>query len=293
MITTSVVVVAFRSCADLRCGLPVLLADPSVGSVVVVDNSSDEATARLVAAAGRVRYVDPGRNLGFARACNIGMRATEDPVVTFLNPDVLLVRSLRELVESCAADERQLLAGGLRSGAAGTHLGNARRPVTFAGELRRCLLGSRASHLPVPGGTARIPVPQVDGAFVVGSRAFLEDLGGFDERFELYFEDVDLCDRARARGRVVMDTDLWGRHAGGRSSSTVAAVSYTVFRVSRIRYFTKRAGTTGACAALGLTALEALVRSLGRQPEGLRVRLRALALATREVLRPGTVRVLS
>ena len=59
-------------------------------------------------------------------------------------------------------------------------------------------------------------------------------MSGFDERFELYFEDVDLCDRARAAGRVLLDTRAYGTHAHGASSRTVARPSYCVFRVSRV-----------------------------------------------------------
>jgi GT2 family glycosyltransferase len=221
------------------------------------------------------------------------MRSTEDPVVTFLNPDVVLERSLLELVESCVEGEPQLVAGGLVSGRGSHHLGNARRPVTFTRELQRCVVGSRVSEHPIAAGRGRVAVTQVDGAFLMGSRDFLDGLAGFDERFELYFEDVDLCDRARAVDRVVLDTRCYGTHAGGRSSRRVAAASYCVFRVSRVRYLAKRAGARGGMAALVLTLVEVLARSLTRQPEGWRVRLRALGLVAREVVHPGTVRVLS
>ncbi|SNR77003.1 glycosyltransferase [Blastococcus mobilis] len=293
MIRTAVVVVAFRSAEHLRHGLPPVMADPDVGDIVVVDNSSDPATAEVVRrTGGRVRYIDPGANLGFATACNIGYRATGDPVVTFLNPDVVLERGVGELVKACAADGSLVVAGGLASGDEDVLL-NARYRVTLWNELRRAVLGARVSFDPRPFGTTTTPVAQVDGAFLMAARTFLDALGGFDERFELYFEDVDLCDRARERGHVVMDTQRYGTHAAGASSRTVAAASYCVFRVSRIRYFAARAGTLAAAAAVAITAVELVVRTLTRQPEGWSVRLRALRLAARELLRPGTVRVLS
>ncbi|WP_216870581.1 glycosyltransferase family 2 protein [Modestobacter excelsi] len=293
MTRTSVVVVAYRSSGYLERGLPALLRDPAVGDVVVVDNSSDPATARVVGRAdGRVRYVDPGANLGFARGCNLGMRATSDPVVTFLNPDVLLEQSLAELVDRCGADDRMVLGGGL-TGEAGGALGNARRRETLGTELRRAVLGAGSSLQPVAADTGTIAVPQVDGAFLIAHRTFLELLDGYDERFELYFEDVDICDRARVHGRVLLDTRRFGSHAGGGSSRTVAAVSYCVFRVSRIRYFAKRGGRAAAAAALVVAVAEVVARTLTRQPEGWRVRWRALRLSAREAWRPGTVRVLS
>ncbi|MFQ1003410.1 glycosyltransferase [Modestobacter sp. SSW1-42] len=293
MTRTSVVLVAYRSAGYLERGLPALLRDPAVGEVVVVDNSSDPATARVVGRTdGRVRYLDAGGNLGFARGCNLGMRATDDPVVTFLNPDVLLERSVAELVGVCAADDRVVLGGGL-TGEAGGALGNVRRRETLGVELRRAVLGAASSVQPVRPDTGTVPVPQVDGAFLMAARTFLERLGGYDERFELYFEDVDICDRAREQGRVLLDTRCYGSHAGGGSSRTVAATSYCVFRVSRIRYFAKRGGRPAAAAALLVAVAEVVARTLTRQPEGWRVRWRGLRLSAREAWRPGTVEVLS
>jgi N-acetylglucosaminyl-diphospho-decaprenol L-rhamnosyltransferase len=290
---TSVVVVGFRSAEHLERALPPLMADPDVGDIVVVDNSSDPSTADLVRRSnGRVRYVDPGANVGFATACNLGYRSTADPVVTFLNPDVVLERGVGDLVKACLADGSLVVAGALASGDDRVLL-NARHRVTLWTELRRAVLGARASFDPLPFGSTTTPVAQVDGAFLMSARTFLDALGGFDQRFELYFEDVDLCDRARERGSVVMDTRRYGTHAAGASSRTVAAVSYCVFRVSRIRYFAARAGVRGAVAAVAITTVELVVRTLTRQPEGWTVRLRAMRLAGREVLRPGSVRVLS
>jgi N-acetylglucosaminyl-diphospho-decaprenol L-rhamnosyltransferase len=290
---TSIVLVAYRSAGYLKRGLPALLRDPAVGEVVVVDNSSDPATERVVdGTGGRVRYLDPGGNVGFARGCNLGMRATGDPVVTFLNPDVGLERSVADLVEACAADDRLVLGGGL-TGEAGGALGNARRRETLGTELRRAVLGARSSVQPVTPDSGTVAVPQVDGAFLMADRTFLELLGGYDERFELYFEDLDLCERAREKGRVLLDTRCYGSHAGGGSSRTVAATSYCVFRVSRVRYFAKRGGRPAAAAALLVTLAEVVARTLTRQPEGGRVRRRALLLSAREAWRPGTVAVLS
>ncbi len=294
MTTTAMVLVAYRSAAYLEQGLEPLVRDPSVGDVVVVDNSSDPATAEVVARYGdRVRYVDPGANLGFATGCNLGYRSTTDPVVTFLNPDVLLTREVGELVDRCAAERTAVLAGGLLSMPDDPRLANGRHAVTPLRELQRAVLGAGSSVVAVPAGTGTVEVEQVDGAFLMAPRPFLDALGGFDERFELYFEDVDLCDRARAAGRVLVDTRPYGTHAHGGSARTVAAVSFCVFRVSRTRYFAKRWGKPGAAAAVLITVAETLARTVTRQPEGGRLRMRALRLVVREFAAPGSVQVLS
>jgi GT2 family glycosyltransferase len=293
-VRASVVVVAYRSRDHLGRGLPGLLADPAVGDVVVVDNSGDPGTAALVAAlGGRVRYVDPGANLGFARGCNLGARLTGDPVVAFLNPDVVLTRGLGDLAGVCAVPATVVVAGGLTDGSAGGRPGNARRRVTPALELRRAVLGARVGAGRPPEGAGPGPVDQVDGALLVLSRAAFTGLGGFDERFELYYEDVDLCDRARAVGTVLLDPRPWGTHAAGASARTSAGPAYLVFRVSRTRYLRLRHGRTGALVAVMCAALELVSRSATRQPEGDAVRLRALRLVLAEARHPGSVAVLA
>jgi GT2 family glycosyltransferase len=124
-------------------------------------------------------------------------------------------------------------------------------------------------------------------------RDFLVELDGFDERFELYFEDVDLCERARMQGSVLMDTRLYGHHAGGASSKQVGAKSFCVYRISRARYFRKRWHRWGSPAAILVAVLELVFRSLTLQPEGWATRARALRLTLREVAKPGSVQVLS
>ena len=52
--------------------------------------------------------------------------------------------------------------------------------------------------------------------------------GGFDERFELYYEDVDLCSRAEALGPIRFALTSWGTHTGGASSSGNTAAAYLV-----------------------------------------------------------------
>jgi N-acetylglucosaminyl-diphospho-decaprenol L-rhamnosyltransferase len=286
-------VVAFRSAAYLEQGLPRVMADPDVGDVVVVDNSSDPRTAEVVErTAGRVRYVDPGANLGFATACNLGYRSTDDPVVTFLNPDVLLDRGLGDLVKACLADGSVVVGGGLAGGPAETALGNARRRVTLWTELHRAVLGARASLDRRPFGTGMTPVAQVDGAFLMAARTFLDALDGFDERFELYLRTWT---SATVHAPAVRSS--W-TSSGTAPTPAVRALGRsppprTASSASPGSAISPRAGVLGAAAAVAITAVEVIVRTLTRQPEGVSVRLRALRLAGHELVRPGSVRVLS
>ncbi|MGY1698675.1 glycosyltransferase family 2 protein [Geodermatophilus sp. SYSU D00766] len=289
---TSVVIVAYRSAGSLSAALEPLLHDNAVGEIIVVDNSAEREAERIVhGTAGRVAYVAPPRNLGFAGACEFGLQSTSDPVVTFLNADVVLTRGIAPLVALCA-NGGVVASGGLRRSPDASHLSNARHRVTLWLETKRATLGSSVSLNRLAVADSIDEVAQVDGAFLMVARNHYQRLGGFDQRFELYFEDVDFCERARASGRVLLDRRAYGVHEGGGSSSQVSEVAYCVFRVSRLRYARKRFGLTGALIVCMITIIESVVRGVTRQGEGGKTRRTAFRLVVRELNIPQSVTVL-
>ena len=300
-ITVGAVVVAYNSEALIADCVTSLAADPSVVSIVVVDNSSSSAAREIVDSlevrAGVVTYVDPGANLGFARGCNLGA-ATTGPVshVAFVNPDVRMIRPLSDLARALDSSGSALVAGLLVSPATGI-ASNTRSLVSWGREFAKVIVGSRAyvgsSVQPSEESDLR-DVGQVDGALLVIATDLFEKLGGFDEQFELYYEDVDLCARAHAAGSVAVVPQAWGAHIGGASSASASSVSYSLSRISRIRYFRKAYGPSRT-TALGLLALgitEFLVRSLTRQGEGQSARRTSLAQQRAELRSPGSLRLL-
>jgi GT2 family glycosyltransferase len=145
-----------------------------------------------------------GRNRGFARAVNEGCRLSRGEWFLLLNPDVTLPDGFLDGALSLAEELRP--EG--RAGVVGFRLGNpdgtrqlsAGPFPTLAGTLAGLALPrARRKYLAVHG-RRRQRVPWVTGCCLLLRRACLQDLGGLDERFFLYYEDVDLCRRARARG---------------------------------------------------------------------------------------------
>lgn len=282
------VVVAYRSAATLGPCLTALLADPAVQEVVVVDNSSEPATRTVVEAlqasgSERLVHVDPGRNLGFAAACNLGIARSSAPVVALVNPDVRLTRSLAPLLTLLQGPAVSVVSGGLT--AADGSLGNARSDATLLLELRRALLGTPAVT-PVPVDGAVHEVPQVDGALLLVARDVLTRHGGLAELFPLYYEDVELCWRLRrAGGRVRLHGMVYGHHEGGVSSAQNPR-AHLALRVSRLRWLRLRHGRLGAAVGTALAALELVTRAVGRTPEGARTRWRAVRACAAELRRP-------
>ena len=209
-----VVVVAYRSAALIAACLRPLLADPGVAHVVVVDNSSDPATEQvcreLVDQAGRLRY-ETMPNVGYARAVNAGAarRGAGTTHVAVLNPDVALTRPLSELVRRTSGLPLTIVSGLLDQG--GGCL-NVRPMASLRRELLTAVVGSRAYRVTeVRGERGTLhQVPQIDGSLMVLPVDEFNALGGLDERFELYFEDVDLCRRANARLGCWVVTEVLG-----------------------------------------------------------------------------------
>jgi GT2 family glycosyltransferase len=186
---TGVVVVAFGSPDDLdRCLTPI------AGSfeIVVVDNGSAESVAQVAARHG-AGYVDSGANVGFAAGVNAGVSRIDPAAdVLLLNPDAVLgVADVRMLSEALAADPALAAV--------------SPRLVDEDGVEQRVWW-----PFPSPariwweafGGPRLIDEPEefvVGTALLVRRTAWL-DVGGFDERFFLYAEEVDWQRRARDRG---------------------------------------------------------------------------------------------
>ncbi len=169
---------------------------------------------------------------------------------------------------------------------------SARHGVTVRGELAKAVVGSRAYALESLGDKP-VRVDQVSGALLLVRRRDFARLNGFDERFELYYEDVDLCSRAAALGGCVFVPARWGRHVGGASAAAAAGPPYIASRLSRMRYLRKHApGPVTGAALLAMAGLEVVARTVARSSEGGAARVAALRAQAREWRRPGSVRAL-
>lgn len=220
------VVVTYNSAGAIAGCLEALAGE----TVIVVDNASSDSTASLVQAAaakGRVRLVALPENLGFARAANIGFRLAAPDDVVLVNPDAVpepgsLDRLARTAAETGAGlvAPRLLYTDGELQESARTFPGLApiaARRTPFG----RLAAGQRrlTAHLAPTQGSGVRRVDWVIGALMYIPRRSLDAVGGFDERFFLYGEDVDLCTRLWAAGRPVMlDTEATATHAYGRAS---------------------------------------------------------------------------
>jgi hypothetical protein len=260
-----VVVVSYNSSGELRGCVESLAGQPGL-NVIVVDNASSDGSLDTVADLP-LDAVALETNGGFGHGCNAGWRRGSAPYVLFLNPDA---RILPESLERLAAvlDERP------DAGAAAPRITEAdgaldyslRRFPRLRSTYARALFLHRVfpaadwtdELIRDPSAYREAGSPDwVSGACVLVRRSALEALGGFDEGFFMYCEDVDLCRRLWDAGHEVLyEPAAEVSHIGGASAPRASLLP--VLAASRLRYAAKHMGPAAALVERAGIALEAL-----------------------------------
>lgn len=221
-----IVVVAYNSSPFLRGCVEPLVRDPDL-YVVVVDNASSDGGLSTVADL-RAKLIAAPRNLGFSGGCNVGWRNGKAPFVMFLNPDATIdPGGVRRLVDEFKDEGVGVVAPKILDRDGKIEHSQHRFPTLTSTLLHAVFLDRLAGR---PGwGQDDVTDPEVyerlgspdwvGGACVVFRRETLDRLDGFDERFFMYAEDMDICWRLRKLGlqvRYLPEVEV--RHQGGASA---------------------------------------------------------------------------
>jgi N-acetylglucosaminyl-diphospho-decaprenol L-rhamnosyltransferase len=293
-----VVTVSYNSAATLRdCVVP--LSDLDDVAVTVVDNRSTDGSLATVEGLPGVRGVLSDRNGGFGYGCNRGAEGGSNPYILFLNPDARIgAAGVRRLVAELQAHPGAAIVGPKLLEADGEQVPSMRRFQRAGSSWAQALFLHRLIRAPwaneIVGDPAAYAVPAspewLSGACMLVRREVFEALGGFDEGFFLYCDDMDLCTRARAAGHDVRFTpDVEVHHAGGQSAPRTSL--YPVLAASRRRYAAKHASRASALsqhAALAVHAATHVVTSARRPPaaRGHYAALRAMLSRSRSAVPP-------
>lgn len=226
--------------------------------VFVVDCSG--STRGAMKATASVEVIDPGANIGFGPAANLGAAAGTAPVIAFVNPDVALeVGGFEDALRLGMEDGAAAWSGTLRN-ADGTIQRNSGPPPTLRQLAAEYLLGVD-TRLPPP--VDRREVSVLTGAVLLVDRKAFTAVGGFSPSLPLFMEDVDLSLRLAAQGPVLQYPIELGVHVGGRSSRHAVRATWTLLHASRVRVYARgrrRDWLAATVIVLGGVSLRALVR---------------------------------
>jgi GT2 family glycosyltransferase len=246
--------VNYNAGLELRRALQSISAElaGTAWEAVVVDNgSSDGSTAIVEKFAPQVRLVRNIDNVGFARGMNQGLAATTAPRVLIMNPDChLMSGALAAMGAELDRSPGCALAGPRILDPDGSLQGSARGdPDMLTGLfgrstlLRRMFPALAVARRNVVGEVSQlvgagVTVDWLSGACMLARRDALESVGGFDERYFLYWEDADLCRRLRARGyHIRYVPGATAVHTVGHSSRSLRARAIRAFHDSAYLYY--------------------------------------------------------
>ncbi|MFK8013441.1 MAG: glycosyltransferase family 2 protein [Marinicellaceae bacterium] len=223
----------------------------SVESVIVVDNNSKDESMKLLQPHEKLQIIIRKENHGFAKSCNYGAKYTQSESLLFLNPDCLIeCKDLDLLLIDLNNNEKTGIVGCMVQNPDGTEQRASRRRLptlirsikTFSGIEKMAkffhgFAGVNMNHLHAP--NKNQSVEAISGAFILIKYNVFKKLNGFDEKFPLHFEDLDLFKRCLNIGnRIIFNPNVNAIHFQGLSSQSNPQVA--VFKKMGLqRYFHK------------------------------------------------------
>lgn len=240
----SAIVVNFNDRANIgRCLKSVTEATKTLAAeVIVVDNASSDGSPDAVAADfPAVRLIRSAENLGFSKANNLAIRESGGEFILCLNTDaVLQAGALEGLLDELRLNPRSGIAGPALINDSGVFQVSFGGRVRFSNELLKKLILNRYWANRLRSDRSRRRVVWVSAACFLIRRKALEEAGLFDERFFLFFEDIDLCYRVGEAGwEVVFLPAVRAFHQSGATTSPGGFRSQLAYRASQLYFYHK------------------------------------------------------
>jgi len=185
----------------------------------------------------KLKIIEINKNIGFGKANNIGFFASKGEVICFLNPDTEIIsNNLNELLNKFKNDSKigiigpQIIEknGAVQSWSAGVDL-----------ELSEILRGKTglSKSRKIWESNNEMEADWVSGAGMFVKRGFFGEVGGFDEDFFLYYEDLDLCKRVKKGGKmVIFYPEFKILHLGGKSAKNKIIQKKEYFKSQDLYY---------------------------------------------------------
>ena len=247
-----------------------------ISNVIVVDNNSNDGSLNsLMSIPIPLQLICNSSNLGFAKACNQGADNSIADYILFLNPDTILFeksidisisfmeRKENEKVGICGI---QLVNELGKTSFTCSRFPSIQRIIGTAFGLQKLFPNFINKQLMVEWDHQQDrEVDQVMGAFFLIRKNLFVKLNGFDERFFVYYEEVDLALRAKQEGwssHFISSAQAF--HKGGGTTENVQGIALFYYLRSRILYCYKPFGFLPATLALIVTVTVELISRLLR-----------------------------
>lgn len=200
-----------RNCLE-KCIASIFKSAKNIRKEIIVVNIDD--SLRL---SDDIKLLEISENKGFGNACNIGSKEASGDVLCFLNPDTEILGDIQDLIRYFNTDKKIGVIGTRLIGENGkTQEWCAGKEINLSDVIGNNL--GRKKSKKIWESEKPIECFWTSGACMFIKKELFEKLDAFDENFFMYFEDVDLCKRARGSGyKVLYFPELTVKHFGGKS----------------------------------------------------------------------------
>jgi GT2 family glycosyltransferase len=181
--------------------------------IIIVDNNSSDSTPRLIRKNfPQVVLIQQSRNIGFAKAVNVGIKNAKGEYLLITNNDVVFDKSyFKSMFDLAETDEKIGIIGGM------VYSKNPKDKVGFDGLRVNPYLGYHQYDLKNLDKIRSCDLVSGNGMFI--RQKMLEKIGLFDERYFFYFEDLDLCLRAKKKDyKIIFNPKAISYHGFGRTA---------------------------------------------------------------------------
>lgn len=206
-VKVSVIIVSYN-CESFveKCISSVLKNLPPGGEVIVLDNASVDRTVEILEKfSGQIKLIRSSENLGFSKGNNKAVKETSGEYLFFLNPDTEIEEPVFDKLMKFYEETADVgIVGPKLIMESGQVQSSVRKLPTVWGAFQEYLLGIKNAYSEyAPKGSESIEVEMVYGAAMLIKKDLFEKVGGFNEKYFLYYEDADLCRKVQKKGKKV------------------------------------------------------------------------------------------
>lgn len=260
-----IITVTYNSSNHIEKFLRSLIKEKAfIAEIIVVENSShdksetERITRNFIKAnkEPKITFISNSRNLGFAKSCNQGANRCKGDYLLFINPDTELTKdSLKILLSHADENKADLIGGRVNKYSQERHNTVVRKPDLKIGLFEFSNMGkvfkihsghNKFYYQETPNiynAKKDVLVDALGGAYLMTKKSSFEKLKGFDERFFMYLEDVDLGVRANHMDmKVIYCPHSIIKHEGGASSNNKYKIRHQAWYDSRKEYYKKHFG---------------------------------------------------
>jgi GT2 family glycosyltransferase len=237
--------------------------DPYLNSIIIIDNNSNDASYSQLPICPKIKIIKNTTNLGFAKAANIGFKASSSAYVLLLNPDTIISNdTLNNCIDFLSKNQIIDVLGVKHLNMNGDVVHSCTKfpkPLNFVYNsigLSKILphVFESATSMPISAHLSSKMVDHIIGAFMFMRKEIFESVGYFDERFFVYKEDLDFSQRlSKKNGISYYNSEISIVHIGGGTTEKVKSFRLALSIKSNIQYAKKHFSIFGYILVLFTT----------------------------------------